>query len=363
MVFLPPGFAGHDLDRDFQILDAAGDVGIARGPPRLAVILVVHGPAVEPIAGEFIHDRIFAMAGHVEIEHPRGDRRAVDEEQHRPRRLAGLRRADPLAEHPQGNVALLGPVFAAPDLAAFGGAAWRLCGQRIGQPPATRPSPAPLMTARRASGSVEIIMVSSDVICFGVSRRRQFVATDECKSSRGCKCRKVSVRCTGRHDPDAIANGLRPAQAGLVFRLRTRAKSGQAREENREQPTDRSRTCRTDAVRIVPVPDADPDPDRRQRRILSRSAERAAARGRGAAARHGRRSRRQAGPGPPPVLPDRGRHGRVLRGDERGLRAAVRRHARRKPRRPRWPRSAPTRSRTSSSWTCTPISCATTPAS
>ena len=33
----------------------------------------------------------------------------------------------------------------------------------------------------------------------------------------------------------------------------------------------------------------------------------------------------QAGPGPPPILPDRGRHGRVLRRDERGLRAAVRR--------------------------------------
>ncbi len=108
---------------------------------------------------------------------------------------------------------------------------------------------------------------------------------------------------------------------------------------------------------------ADPDPDRVQRRILSRSAERAAARSRGAAPRHGRRPRRQAGARSPPLLPDRRRHGRVVRGDERGLWAALRgqqggsRHAR------RWPKSAPTRSRTSSSWTCTRTSCATTRAS
>src|ERR1700722_7225282 len=44
----------------------------------------------------------------------------MDEEQHRPRRLAGLRRADPLAEHPERDVALFRPVPAAPDLAALG---------------------------------------------------------------------------------------------------------------------------------------------------------------------------------------------------------------------------------------------------
>src|SRR4029078_10887848 len=32
---------------------------------------------------------------------------------------AGVGRADPLAKHPQGDIALLGPVFVAPDLAAF----------------------------------------------------------------------------------------------------------------------------------------------------------------------------------------------------------------------------------------------------
>ena len=121
MKFLLAGLPGDEFGRDFQILDAAGDIGIAGGAARLAVIFVIHGPAVEPVTGERVHHGIFALAGDVEIEHPRGHRRAMDKEHHRPRRLTGLRRADPLAEHPQGNVALFGPVFAAPDLAAFRG--------------------------------------------------------------------------------------------------------------------------------------------------------------------------------------------------------------------------------------------------
>ena len=70
MEFLPAGFAGNDFNPRLQILDPAGDVGIAGGTPRLAVIFVIHGPAVEAIAGEFIHERIFAMAGHIEVEYP-----------------------------------------------------------------------------------------------------------------------------------------------------------------------------------------------------------------------------------------------------------------------------------------------------
>src|SRR3979411_1841817 len=76
---------------------------------------MVHVPAVEAIAGEFIHDGIFAMAGHIEIEYPGCDRRAMDEEQHRPRRPPRFWRAEPLAIHPQRDIALLCPVFAAPD--------------------------------------------------------------------------------------------------------------------------------------------------------------------------------------------------------------------------------------------------------
>ncbi len=43
----------------------------------------------------------------------------MNEEQHRPRSLAGLRRAEPLAIHPQRNIVFLVPVFAAPDLAVL----------------------------------------------------------------------------------------------------------------------------------------------------------------------------------------------------------------------------------------------------
>jgi len=75
---------------------------------------------VEAVARELVHRGVFAFAGHAEIEHPRGHRRTVDKEHDRPRRLARLGRADPLAKHPQGNVALLGPVFVAPDFAALG---------------------------------------------------------------------------------------------------------------------------------------------------------------------------------------------------------------------------------------------------
>src|ERR1700716_3519704 len=48
----------------------------------------------------------------------------MNKKQYRPRRLAGFWRPEPLAIHPQGNVAFnvafLGPVFTAPDLAPRG---------------------------------------------------------------------------------------------------------------------------------------------------------------------------------------------------------------------------------------------------
>src|SRR5438270_482904 len=121
MKFLPAGFAGDDLGRRLEILDAAGDVGVAGSASGFAVIFMVHGPAVGSLAGELVHHGIVALPRHREIEHPRTDRGAVDEEQHRPRWLAGLRRAEPLAVHPQGNIALPGPVFAAPDFLALAG--------------------------------------------------------------------------------------------------------------------------------------------------------------------------------------------------------------------------------------------------
>jgi hypothetical protein len=119
MHFLLAGLADDQFDRDLQILGATGDVGITRGAAGLAVVLVIHGPAVEAVACERVQRGILALARHVEIEHPRRHGRTVDEEHDRSRRLARLGRADPLAKHPQRNVALPGPVFAAPDFTAL----------------------------------------------------------------------------------------------------------------------------------------------------------------------------------------------------------------------------------------------------
>src|SRR5882757_171205 len=69
----------------------------------------------------------------------------MNKEQDRPRRLAGFRRPHPLAIHPQGNVAFLGPVFAAPDLAALGtrrARAWRR--QGAGETSGHEAKPGPL---------------------------------------------------------------------------------------------------------------------------------------------------------------------------------------------------------------------------
>ena len=52
MYFLLAGFAGDEFDRDLQVLDAAGDIGIAGRVAGLAAILMVHGPAIEAVAGD-----------------------------------------------------------------------------------------------------------------------------------------------------------------------------------------------------------------------------------------------------------------------------------------------------------------------
>src|ERR1700736_4219750 len=119
MEFLPTGLAGDDISRGLQVLDPAGNVGIARGPSRLAVIFMIHSPAIKTMACEFIHDRILAVPRHVEIEAPGGHRRAMDEEQHGTLRLAGFRGAKPFAKHPQRDIAFLSPIFAAPDFIAL----------------------------------------------------------------------------------------------------------------------------------------------------------------------------------------------------------------------------------------------------
>jgi len=68
VILLPPGFLGKDVKRGLEIFDTALDVGIARGPPGLAVVFVVHGPAVKPVTGELVHYGIFAATFDLNIE-------------------------------------------------------------------------------------------------------------------------------------------------------------------------------------------------------------------------------------------------------------------------------------------------------
>src|ERR1700753_3304060 len=117
------------------------------------------------------------MAGHVEVERSRRYRGTMNEEQHRPWRLTCPGCADLLAEHPQRDVTLLGPVFLAPDLSPpAGDSAWALGAKNASAiPPATRPSPAPLIRVRRANGRSRCFMASSGELvfvssCFSFSR-------------------------------------------------------------------------------------------------------------------------------------------------------------------------------------------------
>src|SRR5258708_36096451 len=53
--------------RGFEILDAAGDVGIVARAARVSVAVVVHGPHVVAVAREHVHERVLAPAGDGEI--------------------------------------------------------------------------------------------------------------------------------------------------------------------------------------------------------------------------------------------------------------------------------------------------------
>src|SRR5258708_28130526 len=58
-----PGFARNRRYRGFEILDAAGDVGIVARAARVSVAVVVHGPHVVAVAREHVHERGLAPAG------------------------------------------------------------------------------------------------------------------------------------------------------------------------------------------------------------------------------------------------------------------------------------------------------------
>src|SRR5260370_18373687 len=106
-----PGFVLDHLARRLEIRDAAGDVGIARGARRAAVILMVHRPHVETERGEFVHQRIIGPARHGKVvARLAAEGRAVHEEEDGPHILA-----DALAVDEEANLALPPPVFGTPD--------------------------------------------------------------------------------------------------------------------------------------------------------------------------------------------------------------------------------------------------------
>ena len=104
---------GH---RRLQVLDAVSNVGIARAHRGVAVAFEIHRPDVVAVAGELIHQRVFAMPRNIEVEaRPGRDRRSVHQKQHRERLFTWFRRAHALAEHVELHVAALRPIFVTPD--------------------------------------------------------------------------------------------------------------------------------------------------------------------------------------------------------------------------------------------------------
>src|SRR6266702_4762480 len=131
----------------------------------------------------------------------------MNKEQDRPRRLAGFRRPHPLAIHPQGNVAFLGPVFAAPDLAALGtrrARAWRR--QGAGETSGHEAKPGPLDDRAPRQRMIELFhgVLQSDEVFFSDFYAAQQPA--RCRNSRelGEYCSKprrfseVTLRCSAQ---------------------------------------------------------------------------------------------------------------------------------------------------------------------
>src|SRR5262249_24782063 len=62
-----PGCACDHRYRGFEILDAAGDIGIIPRAARVAIAVVIHGPHVVAVAREYVHERILALARDAEV--------------------------------------------------------------------------------------------------------------------------------------------------------------------------------------------------------------------------------------------------------------------------------------------------------
>src|SRR6266567_5027385 len=131
----------------------------------------------------------------------------MNKEQDRPRRLAGFRRPHPLAIHPQGNVAFLGPVFAAPDLAALGtrrARAWRR--QGAGETSGHEAKPGPLDDRAPRQRMIELFhgVLQSDEVFFSDFYAAQQPA--RCRNSRELgeyyskprRFAEVTLRCSAQ---------------------------------------------------------------------------------------------------------------------------------------------------------------------
>src|SRR5262249_5110098 len=114
----PTGFARHHRNGGVYIFDPGGGVGIGARASGLAVAGVVPRTDVAGVAREQVHERVLALARHGEIVGgARRIRGAVHQEQNGKRSLARLRRANAFAPEVERNIALLGPIFGAPDRA------------------------------------------------------------------------------------------------------------------------------------------------------------------------------------------------------------------------------------------------------
>src|SRR5258706_227523 len=121
----------------FEVLGAAGDIGVAIRAAGTSVVFVIHGPDVVPETGEDVHHRVFALARRCEIKgRAPGVGRSVNQQQHGQRFLARLGSGGALAEHVKLDVAFLRPVFVGPGFArrsVFREGFLRLAGRALGQ--------------------------------------------------------------------------------------------------------------------------------------------------------------------------------------------------------------------------------------
>src|SRR5262249_7419113 len=176
--------------RGFEVLHAAGDVGIVARTAGIAIAVVVHGPHVVAVARKYVHERVFALARHREVVgRPCGVRGAVHQEQKRKRRLARFGRADALAPEVECNITLFGPVFRAPDrpvarLRRPHGRGLRLCGESRHEP-----SPDAEACSLEDGAARERVIGRQRAFRHGILR---FAARARCRShsraSRGSAC-------------------------------------------------------------------------------------------------------------------------------------------------------------------------------